>query len=405
MERALRSGTPKDGAIRGNVRIIKKRETRGTRTKIKLEDVDGINNILKDKYIMKEEAQEDDEKIVKGIKSESSDDFKSIKVEAPLYEPFPTNPLQVFKKKDDSPANIFQRALEDNPDSIEASTGGLGPKNWTEIYNKVVEMRSKFISPVDTMGCERIPEQIDPTIRYSNPVAFRFQLLISLMLSSQTKDEVNYEAVLRMNHYFIEKGYTSLCLEAVLETLESVIDSLIQKVGFHNRKSTYMKKSCELLKQNFDGDIPKTITEIVTLPGVGPKMGYLLLYKAWDISDGIGVDVHLHRLATMWNWAPKTNNPETTRVALEKWLPRRYWADINPLLVGFGQMICLPRGSKCDLCSLATSGLCKSVNRKVLKLRGDPKRMIEVRKGRGDISMLLDEIKKEQPLHDIEDLQ
>lgn len=395
MVRRLRSSTQVEPVARGSVRILKNRIGKKA---IKAEplvslakDVPNFAGELRHgpaEIISKPSSTikiEQDEGIIPispsaAIKNEGLPDVRV------KFEPFETNPLQVFPKKDESPANIFARStLAEEEHS---------PPNWTKIYNKVVDMRAKFIAPVDTMGCERIPEQINPLIRHSNPKVFRFQLLISLMLSSQTKDEVNYDAVLRLNHYFFtEAGYIDgLCIEAVNASSESTIDSLIQKVGFHNRKSQYMKKSCELLRDNFDSDIPKTIKEIVTLPGVGPKMGYLLLYKAWNISDGIGVDVHLHRLATMWNWAPKTDKPETTRQALQEWLPKEYWADINPLLVGFGQMVCLPKGNKCDICSLATSGLCKNVNKKVLKLRGDPKRLIDVQKGRGDLTNLIRDI-------------
>ncbi|CAH2350548.1 endonuclease III homolog 2 [[Candida] railenensis] len=394
MVRKLRSSAQVDPVRRGSVRILKNRVAkRALKTET---SVSFAKNVPKFAGESKYGPAETISKPSSTIKIEpdegiSPTSLTGIKDEGPLdfrikYEPFETNPLQVFPKKDESPANIFAKSTLTEEEH--------SPSNWTQIYNKVVEMRAKFIAPVDTMGCERIPEQINPLIRHSNPKVFRFQLLISLMLSSQTKDEVNYDAVSRLNHYFLtEAGYIDgLCIEAVNNSSESTIDSLIQKVGFHNRKSQYMKKSCELLRDNFDGDIPKTIKEIVTLPGVGPKMGYLLLYKAWNISDGIGVDVHLHRLATMWNWAPKTDKPETTRLALQEWLPKEYWADINPLLVGFGQMVCLPKGNKCDICSLATTGLCKNVNKKVLKLRGDPKRLIDVQKGRGDLTHLIRDI-------------
>lgn len=81
---------------------------------------------------------------------------------------------------------------------------------------------------------------------------------------------------------------------------------------------------------------------------------------------GIGVDTHVHRIANLLNWVD-TNAPEKTRVALESWLPSEYWGPINPLLVGFGQTICVPRVPKCGECKLADEGICPFA-RKGLKM-------------------------------------
>jgi endonuclease-3 len=92
-------------------------------------------------------------------------------------------------------------------------------------------------------------------------------------------------------------------------------------------------------------------------------MGYLCLSAAWDRTEGIGVDVHVHRITNLWGWN-KTNNPEATRASLESWLPRDKWRDINHMLVGLGQTICLPQGRKCGKCDLGLQGLCKAAERK-----------------------------------------
>ena len=72
---------------------------------------------------------------------------------------------------------------------------------------------------------------------------------------------------------------------------------------------------------------------------------------------GIGVDTHVHRIANLLNWV-NTSTPEKTRVQLESWLPRESWGPVNPLLVGFGQTVCLPRTPKCGECTLAKEGIC-----------------------------------------------
>lgn len=282
-----------------------------------------------------------------------------------------------------NPPNIFHLV---DPSDVSDSA----PANWHLIYNEIAAMRAKITTPVDTMGCERMPETITPNIRKNNPKLYRFQLLISLMLSSQTKDEVNYDAMVRLQTEFLNKGYKDgLCLQAILDASEADIDTYILKVGFHKRKASFIKKSCQLLVDNFDSDIPKTIDQIVTLPGVGPKMGFLLLQKGWNVNSGIGVDVHLHRLAQMWGWVPKSDKPETTRIELQKWLPQKYWADINPLLVGFGQTVCAPRAKNCDVCTLAHKGICRSSDKKLLKGPISDARLEKLKRQRGDLTALL----------------
>ncbi|PSK40991.1 hypothetical protein C7M61_000658 [Candidozyma pseudohaemuli] len=264
------------------------------------------------------------------------------------------------------------------------------PKNWQHIYNEIIAMRAKIVTPVDSMGCEKMPDTLSPALLQNQPQLYRFQLLILLMLSSQTKDEINYEALQNMKAYFISKGFENgVCIEAVRSSTESELDELIKRVGFHRRKAMYIKKACDLLHEKHNGDIPKTIEEVVELPGVGPKMGHLLLQFGWGINSGIGVDVHIHRLAQKWGWVRKTDKPEATRLELELWLPRRLWAQVNPLLVGFGQTVCNSQISNCDVCTLS-KGLCKGVNRKLLKGPISEERLAKLRRQRADLLPLVE---------------
>lgn len=162
-----------------------------------------------------------------------------------------------------------------------------------------------------------------------------------------------------------------LTLENILDVDPIHLNEMIYVVGFHNNKTRYIKATALILKDKFAGDIPDTIGGLISLPGVGPKMAYLCLSAAWGRTEGIGVDVHVHRITNLWGWH-KTKAPEETRAALEAWLPREKWHDINHLLVGFGQTICLPVGRKCENCTLSSQNLCpsavverKRVNKKV----------------------------------------
>ncbi|TIA89327.1 hypothetical protein E3P99_02114 [Wallemia hederae] len=263
------------------------------------------------------------------------------------------------------PPKKIQRELEVPHDT---------PQNWDRVYNLIKDMRSMQVAPVDTLGCEREPTQtIDARTK-------RYQVLVSLMLSSQTKgsvrhcllffqlrtatDPVTSEAVDNLRHQ-LDGGLT---LESVLAAEDKQIQDAINKVGFWRRKTEYLKKAAVMLKDKFDGDVPKDIDDLCSLPGVGPKMGFLALQAAWNQNDGIGVDVHVHRITNRLGWhKPPTTQAEQTRLNLQSWLPKELHRDINKMLVGFGQTICLPVGPKCHECKLPAEGLCPSARKVDLK--------------------------------------
>lgn len=183
-------------------------------------------------------------------------------------------------KKEGAPKRA-QRGIK-----VDKTTGTVTPPpDWEEIYNRVLAMRAEHKAPVDTMGCERLAH---PDASEKDR---RFHTLISLMLSSQTKDTVTAVVVRRMQ----EELPGGLNLQDILDMEPARLDELIRPVGFHNRKTEYIKKTAEILRDKYNGDIPDTIEGLTSLPGVGPKMAYLCLSHAWNRTEGIGVDVHVHR--------------------------------------------------------------------------------------------------------------
>ncbi|RWS21993.1 endonuclease III-like protein 1, partial [Leptotrombidium deliense] len=132
---------------------------------------------------------------------------------------------------------------------------------------------------------------------------------------------------------------------------ESQIGELIKRVGFWKTKAKNIKKVANILKDEYNGDIPRTLEELLKLPGVGPKMALLAMNSAWNEVAGIAVDTHVHRIANRLAWVRKpTKQPEQTRKELESWLPKEYWNDINHDLVGFGQTICSAKNPSCSVC-------------------------------------------------------
>ncbi|KAK2460682.1 hypothetical protein APHAL10511_007152 [Amanita phalloides] len=228
------------------------------------------------------------------------------------------------------------------------------PENWRTVYDTIKDMRSRVVAPVDTMGCDQAQ------FKESDPKNSRFATLVSLMLSSQTKDEVTDAAVAQLRKTL----GGSLSVAAMIEADETAITSAIGKVGFWRRKTGYLKKTALRLRDEFDSDVPKTVDELCSLPGVGPKMAFLALQVAWNLNVGIGVDVHVHRISNRLGWhKPPTKTPEETRLNLQSWLPTELHPEINHLLVGFGQTICLPTRPRCETCLLSENYLCPSAKK------------------------------------------
>ena len=208
------------------------------------------------------------------------------------------------------------------------------------------------------------------------------------MLSSQTKDTTNALAMRRLQLSLPSPGLT---LESILAVDPEKLNEMIYVVGFHNNKTRFIKAVAIVLRDEYDGDIPDTIEGLMSLPGVGPKMAYLCMSAAWGRTEGIGVDVHVHRITNLWGWH-KTNGPEETRKTLQGWLPRERWHEINHLLVGFGQTICLPVGRKCGECALSERGLCPSavVQKKTVVKRA--KKEVKEEGGEGVVSEKVEEV-------------
>jgi len=197
------------------------------------------------------------------------------------------------------------------------------PEGWEDVYELVRELRSDRSAPVDTDGGHALSE------REQGEDVRRFQVLIALMLSSQTKDAVVGETMRALQRHGLTVGN-------IRNTSHEDLNKLIRKVGFHNNKTKYIKKACDILAEQYSGDIPPTAKDMMDLPGVGPKMAYIIESEAFGTTTGIGVDTHMHRMFNDLGWV-KSTNPEGTREQLEGWLPREKWAEVNVLWVGIGQ--------------------------------------------------------------------
>ncbi|CAE6345384.1 unnamed protein product [Rhizoctonia solani] len=299
------------------------------------------------------------------------------------------------KKESTSASPTKKKPAKQKPIVMELEKPHPAPPNWEKQYSLIEDMRSRIDAPVDTMGCAKAMSGVGSLKDQ------RFGALVSLMLSSQTKDEVTAAAVENLRRT-LPGGLT---VDSILAAEPSVISNAIGKVGFWRRKTEYIRAAAQILLDKYDSDVPKTVDELCALPGVGPKMSFLVLQVAWNINVGIGVDIHVHRITNRLGWhKPPTNTPEQTRLNLQSWLPRNLHAPINPLLVGFGQIICLPVGPRCDSC-LLSQGLCPSAN---AKATGKGKKPI-IYKAKADLDadglVRMEDIKLEGDVQGVKDEQ
>ncbi|XP_034202113.1 endonuclease III homolog 1, chloroplastic-like isoform X2 [Prunus dulcis] len=230
---------------------------------------------------------------------------------------------------------------------VSASTNSSKPPaNWEKVLEGIRKMRSSEDAPVDSMGCEKAGSALPPKER-------RFAVLVSSLLSSQTKDHVTHGAIQRLLQNNL------LAADSIDKADEATIKSLIYPVGFYTRKATNLKKIAKICLTMYDGDIPSSLDELLSLPGIGPKMAHLVMNVGWNNVQGICVDTHVHRISNRLGWVSregrkqKTSNPEETREALQLWLPKEEWDPINPLLVGFGQTVCTPLRPHCGVCNVS----------------------------------------------------
>ena len=125
---------------------------------------------------------------------------------------------------------------------------------------------------------------------------------------------------------------------------------MICPAGLYRTKARAIREISKTLLAQHGGCVPDTLEALLQLKGVGRKTANLVITVAYN-KPGICVDTHVHRLSNRFGWV-KTQTPEQTEMALRATLPKRYWIEINDLLVTFGQNICQPVSPWCSKCPL-----------------------------------------------------
>jgi endonuclease-3 len=171
-----------------------------------------------------------------------------------------------------------------------------------------------------------------------------FQILVATLLSARTQDATTLAASTRL--FSVARTPRTLARLTVKQ-----IERLIHPVSFYRHKARHLSATCRILVDRFQGRVPATMEELLTLPGVGRKTANLVLILAFRSLKNICVDTHVHRISNRLGWVA-TRTPDETEQALYAATDRRWWPSINLYLVTWGQNVCRPVFPRCGECPI-----------------------------------------------------
>ncbi len=190
----------------------------------------------------------------------------------------------------------------------------------------------------------RLLEGVHPdakiALNFSNPL----ELLVATMLSAQCTDErVNEVTKSLFKKYRRAEDYA----RADLKELEKDI----RPTGFYHNKARNLKATCQILVERFNSEVPRTMEEMLTLPGVARKTANIVLSTAYGVIEGIAVDTHVRRVAKRLGLTDQEDPNKIERDLMEV-VPRSQWPRFTDLLIFHGRRICMAKKPKCGICVL-----------------------------------------------------
>ncbi|MEI7723165.1 MAG: endonuclease III [Actinomycetota bacterium] len=196
----------------------------------------------------------------------------------------------------------------------------------------------------------RILSKRYPNVRceldFSNPL----ELTIATVLSAQCTDKrVNQITPALFKKYKNVRAYAKAPL--------ADIEDLIYTAGFFRAKARHIKGLAIKIIEDFDGQVPQTLDELITLPGVGRKTANVVLGHAFDI-PGITVDTHFGRLARRFEWS-NSQDPVKVEFEVGELIPQKEWTNLSQRMIWHGRRICHSRKPACGACPVAK--ICPSV--------------------------------------------
>jgi endonuclease-3 len=196
----------------------------------------------------------------------------------------------------------------------------------------------------------RILSKTYPEIRceldYKNPL----ELIVATVLSAQCTDKrVNTITPALFKKYKTAKAYAGADIHQ--------LEEMVFQTGFYRAKARHIKGIGIKLLEDFNGEVPSTLEELITLPGVGRKTANVVLGHAFDI-PGITVDTHFGRLSRRFGWTKEMDPVKVERIVGEL-IPQKEWTNLSQRMIWHGRRICHSRKPACGACPVAK--ICPSV--------------------------------------------
>jgi endonuclease III len=191
-------------------------------------------------------------------------------------------------------------------------------------------------------GLEELYPDVDCELDRETP----FQLVCATILSAQCTDE-------RVNKVTPELFRRYPTPEAMARAPLPALEKIIKSTGFFRQKAKSLKGTAAGILERFGGEVPRTLAELTTLPGVARKTANVVLGTAFGLAEGIVVDTHIQRLA-MRLGLTRTSEPKGIEQDLMKVLPRDSWIRMGHQLIWHGRRVCFARKPNCAECTLAS---------------------------------------------------
>lgn len=196
----------------------------------------------------------------------------------------------------------------------------------------------------------RILSKTYPEIRCELDFKSPLELIVATVLSAQCTDKrVNTVTPALFKKYKTAKAYAGADIHQ--------LEELVYQTGFYRAKARHIKGIGIKLLTEFDGDVPSTLEELITLPGVGRKTANVVLGHAFDI-PGITVDTHFGRLSRRFGWTKEMDPVKVERIVGEL-IPQKEWTNLSQRMIWHGRRICHSRKPACGACPVAK--ICPSV--------------------------------------------
>jgi len=177
-------------------------------------------------------------------------------------------------------------------------------------------------------------------LHYASPL----EILVATILSAQCTDKrVNIVTKSLFKKYKTAEDYANADLAELEEAVRST--------GFYRNKAKNIKMSGRMLVEKFNSQVPRTMSELIELPGVARKTANIVLSNAYGVIEGVAVDTHVRRLSKRLGLT-ENKNPNKIEADLMLIVPKSHWKRINNLLIFHGRNVCMARKPKCNICSL-----------------------------------------------------